>query len=100
VAADFNPNGPVPFSALQLERYVEPEFPAAFAGQGIEGWVDVKLAIAADGSIRSVELIDTNLPPDFLPPSRAAALQWRFKPFVWSGIAMTPSTTVRLTYSN
>lgn len=98
--ADFNPNGPVAFSELQLERYVEPEFPAAFAGQGIEGWVDVKLAIAVDGSIRSVELIDTNLPPDFLPPSRAAALQWRFKPFVWNGIAMAPSTTVRLTYSN
>ena len=97
---DYNPNGPVPFSALQLAYYVEPQFPEAYAEQSIDGWVDVRFSITTDGSVDSVELLDTDLPPEFLAPSRTAVSQWRFKPFVWNGMAIAASTTVRVTYSN
>ncbi len=97
---DYNPHGPVPFSALQFAYYAEPEFPTAYADQTVEGWVDVQFSITPAGSVSAVELTDTDLPPDFLAPSRAAVSQWRFKPFVWNGMAIAAATTVRLTYSN
>ena len=97
---DYNPNGPVPFSALQLAYYVEPQFPEAYAEQSVDGWVDVRFSITTDGSVDSVELLDTDLPPEFLAPSRTAVGQWRFKPFVWNGMAIAASTTVRVTFSN
>jgi outer membrane biosynthesis protein TonB len=97
---DYNPYGPVPFSALQLANYTEPEFPPAYADQSIDGWVDVQFSIGTDGAVSGIRLMDTDLPPDFLAPSRAAVSQWRFKPFIWNGMAIAASTTVRLTYSN
>ena len=58
----------------------EPEYPFRARQRGIEGFVEVKLLVKADGSIGSVQILESDPPDLFDSAALKAVPQWRFEP--------------------
>jgi TonB family protein len=89
-----DPDGPLPLSALEFARYVEPEFPE-LRGQG-SGWVDVSFSVDERGRTAAVEVTDSSLPRRFNRAALNAVNKWRFEPYQRNGAAVTVDSAVRL----
>lgn len=70
---------PAHASLTPLER-VEPDYPAAAARSGTEGFVEVEFSVAADGSVESVSVVDAKPSRVFESAAVRAVKQWKFAP--------------------
>jgi TonB family protein len=87
----------LPLSALDFDRYVEPEAP----GQGLRagsGWVDVNFSVDARGRTADVTIADSNLPSRFNAPVLTSVKKWRFKPYERNGKAVSIRSSARLRF--
>ncbi|MEM8548582.1 MAG: energy transducer TonB, partial [Pseudomonadota bacterium] len=78
---------------------IEPQYPRDAAMNGIEGWVDVAILIAADGSVKNVDVVDSDPRRVFDKAARRAVYKWKFKPRVVDGQAVERTANTRLNFS-
>ena len=68
----------------------EPVYPRVAADEGIEGWVQVKFTVAADGSVpeNSISVVDAEPADVFNRSAMNAAAKFRFRPRMSGGEAV------------
>ncbi len=65
---------------FRVERYVEPRFPAALRNRSVsEGFAQVQIVVAADGSVLDSFISAYSL-PEFAEAAEAAIRDWTFRP--------------------
>ncbi|WP_237133895.1 energy transducer TonB [Pseudohongiella sp. O18] len=74
----------------RLIHEVEPRYPARAVARGIEGWVQVKFTIMADGTVDplSIEIADADPWGMFNSTAIRAIEQFRYEPRVVDGVAV------------
>jgi TonB family protein len=70
---------------------VEPAFPS-----GTQGIVQLEAQISREGAVESVNVLSG--PPAMAQAARDAVMQWRYKPTLLNGQAVTVVTTITLSY--
>ncbi|HBN13961.1 MAG: energy transducer TonB [Pseudomonadota bacterium] len=77
----------------KLIHEVEPRYPARAAARGIEGWVQVKFTIMADGTVDpfSIEITDADPWGMFNSAAIRAIEKFRYEPRVVDGVAVEMS---------
>jgi len=103
VAAELNatsaPPTPVSLSALKRIKYVAPKFPRAAQRRNISGWVDVVFTVTIDGSVRNIEVRDSDPGDTFVNAAISAIEDWKFEPVIENGIATEKLAAVRLMFA-
>lgn len=67
---------------------VPPQYPAAAAERGIEGWVKVQFSVTATGSVRDAVVVASEPGTVFDAAAIAAVARWRYNPRVEGGVAV------------
>jgi TonB family protein len=67
---------------------VVPRYPREAARARAEGWVDIRLVVAPDGSVRDATVVEASPPRLFDDAALKAVRQWKFKPKVVDGQAV------------
>lgn len=90
----------VPASALVVEHYVAPVFPARALERAFEGWVDVEFTVGRNGATRDIVVTDASHNAFFRREAVEAVEQWRFEPrvFLDEVIEQRAYTRIRFTF--
>lgn len=95
-----SPPAPVPAAAevadRRLVKVVEPEYPDEARMRGIEGWVDLKLAVDASGAVRDATVEGGKNGRLLDRAALAAVRKWRYEPRALSGPGTTEPLRVRV----
>jgi TonB family protein len=71
----------------------DPDYPDSLLARHLKGEVDVRFDLAADGSMRGVQVLRATH-ADFIRPALAAAERWKFRPAMQGDLAVpTPMET-------
>jgi periplasmic protein TonB len=81
--------------ALLLVR-VEPQYPALARQIRLEGTVQIRAVIAADGTVQSAEILSGH--PLLVQAARDAILRWRYRPTMLSGHAVDVETLITVIF--
>jgi TonB family protein len=79
-----------------LTDHTDPSYPPDAIDKGIEGTVELVVAIGRDGSVMDVEA--TSGPSVLIPPAIAAVRIWHYKPTYVNGHAVETSDMLRVTF--
>src|SRR5690606_23180942 len=92
----------VPVSALVVDHYVPPVFPARALERSFEGWVDVEFTVGRDGTTRDIVVTDASHNAFFRREAIEAVQQWRFEPRTFMGevIEQRAYTRIRFTFAD
>ena len=88
----------VPMSALVLEHYVPPNFPARALERSFEGWVDLDFTVGRDGSTRDIVVTDASHSNLFRREAVEALAQWRLQPRVYRGEVLEQRAYTRVRF--
>ena len=72
---------------------INPQYPRNELIAGVEGWVKVKFTVEADGSVSSPKIMESKPPRVFDTAALRAIKNWKFKPKVVNGVAVTQNGT-------
>lgn len=94
---------PTPAPALenrnfQLTRKVEATYPQRALRQRLEGWVELSFDITATGDATNVKVIDSLPRREFDREAVRALSQWKFRPRIENGKAVSASARQRLEF--
>jgi TonB family protein len=84
------------FNPCHLTYRVDPIYPPEAQQQGIEGTVNIHLAIAADGSVESEKLVSG--PPQLVSAALEAAKYWRYLPALLNGQPIPDQTDIAIVF--
>ena len=73
------------FTRAELSDKRMPRYPDEALNSWSEGWALLEYAIAADGAVRDIAVIDAIGPKDFVKESVRAVSKWRYKPATRNG---------------
>lgn len=76
-----------PAAGPRLIKFVEPEYPSEAHLRGIEGWVDVSLAVTASGDVTDPRIENSSMSHLFGRAALAAVKQWKYTPLAVSSDA-------------
>jgi TonB family protein len=84
-------------AAANLVRRVVPAYPPQAKENRIQGTVRFNVTIAADGSVKEVQLISGH--PLFVPVATDAVKQWLYKPTLLNGAPVEVITTIDVNFT-
>ena len=101
VAAESAPREPARVAISQLERtnYVAPKYPKSAQRRNTSGWVDLGFTVARDGTVHSIEIIESTPGTVFVEAATQAVSQWRFDPVFENGAPVEKRAAVRMQFS-
>jgi protein TonB len=76
---------------------LEPAYPPRLRALGLEGEVETRVVVAADGRVRGARLVESTH-PDFTASARAAIREARFEPARLDGRPVASWVTLRLRF--
>jgi protein TonB len=77
---------------------LQPPYPASAQREGAEGFVQIRIAIGADGRVKSVEKVKASRDDFFAATERQALRYWRFKPATVDGKPIESSKVLSVTF--
>ena len=80
-----------------LLRRVEPIYPPLARQTRLEGRVELRAIIAADGTIQSLEVLSGH--PLFIQSALDAVRQWRYRPTILNGVPFEVETHITVIYT-
>lgn len=89
----------VPASTLAREKYVAPRYPPAAVRKAQEGWVEMDFTVAADGSVKDINVHAANPSGVFDTAAVKAVSQWRFTPIQRNGRAIEQRARLRMRFA-
>ena len=90
---------PVMVSSLKRLKYVAPKYPRSAQRRNLSGWVDVLFTVTADGTVRDVEVQDSEPGDTFANSAIRAVEKWEFEPVVESGSVVEKRAGVRMMFA-
>ncbi|MEM7610380.1 MAG: energy transducer TonB [Pseudomonadota bacterium] len=78
---------------------IQPQYPRDAALNGIEGWVELKFTIEADGSVSDVSVVNSEPRRTFDRSAQRALYKWKFKPRVIDGQAVAREAVIKLDFN-
>jgi periplasmic protein TonB len=83
---------------FQLARKVEASYPQRALRQRLEGWVELSFTITASGDVTDVKVVDSQPRREFDREAVRALSQWKFKPRLENGKAVSSVARQRLEF--
>ena len=96
---DASAQEPVSISSLTRTRYVAPKYPRTAERRGDSGWVDVLFTVTLDGTVRDVEVRDSQPAGTFDKAAIRAVEKWTFEPVVENGVVVEKRAGVRMMFA-
>jgi TonB family protein len=88
---------PPEVASTYLVQRVEPVYPETARQQRLQGAVILDAVVGPDGIVREVTVISGD--SQLSPAAVNAVRQWRYKPYVWKGSAVTFKTQITLNFT-
>jgi len=100
-AAETAPSEPVRVAISELKRvtYVPPKYPRSAQRRNTSGWVDLGFTVGRDGSVHTIEIIESTPESVFDEAATKAVSQWRFEPVIENGNPVERRAAVRMMFS-
>jgi TonB family protein len=94
-------SGPVRVAIGELKRtnYVAPKYPRSAQRRNTSGWVDLGFTVGRDGTVHTIEIIDSDPGTVFDEAATKAVSQWRFEPILQDGRRVERRAGVRMMFS-
>ena len=89
----------VAITQLKRTNYVAPKYPRAAQRRNTSGWVDLGFTVARDGTVHSIEIIESAPVNVFDEAATKAVSQWRFDPVIENGRPVEKRAGVRMMFS-
>jgi len=86
-------------STLNRTRYVAPRYPRAAQRRNISGWVDVAFTVAMDGTVKNVEVRNSEPGDTFVNAAVNAVEKWEFEPVLVDGASIEKRAGVRMMFA-
>ena len=86
-------------SELTLMKSVQPVYPRRAEEQSTEGWVDLEFTVDERGAVRELRVVQAQPAGVFDGAARSAVAQWRYRPVVRDGHAVSQRARVRIRFS-
>ena len=84
----------------QLVQWQEPVYPAAARAQGVEGYVEVRYRVGADGTVSGLQVVNAEPAGVFDAAALAAVGSWRYEPAIVGGAPIAvQAMTSRVTFT-
>lgn len=97
--ADVRDQPPIGISSLNRIRYVPPKYPRAAQRRGESGWVDIVFTVTFDGTVKDIEVRDSE-PGDLFDAAATRAVEkWEFEPVVEDGVNVEKRAGVRMMFA-
>jgi protein TonB len=96
---DVRDQNPTNISALTRTRYVAPKFPRAAQRRNQTGWVDVVFTVGLDGTVRDVDVRDSEPGDTFVSAAIKAVEKWEFQPVSENGVLVEKRVGVRMMFA-
>ena len=90
---------PVAASTLTRTKYVAPRYPRSAERRNVAGWVDVVFTVAVDGTVKDIEIIDSQPGDTFVKSATRAVERWEFEPVVENGRIVEKRAGVRMMFA-
>lgn len=90
---------PVSIAALNRTRYVAPKFPRSAQRRNQSGWVDVLFTVATDGTVKDIEIRESEPGEVFVDAALRAVEKWEFEPIVENGRVVEKRAGVRMMFA-
>ena len=90
---------PVTASSLTRTRYVAPKYPRAAQRRRESGWVDIVFTVSLDGSVRDVEVRESQPEGTFDSAAVRAVEKWMFEPVVENNETVEKRAAVRMMFA-
>ena len=95
-----NPPAPVAVDrGPLLTHQPSPRYPRLAWRLGVEGAVEVRIHVRADGSVRLVEVLESSGSRQLDEAAQKALLDWRFEPAMRAGVAVAESYEHRVRFA-
>lgn len=82
----------------KVVRQVDPEYPREAMRAGVEGTIDLRFTVTADGKVEDIEVVTADPPLTFDRAAMTALRRWRYEPRREDGVAVDSRTRVRLEF--
>ncbi len=82
----------------RLVRQVDPEYPRDARREGVEGSIDLRFTVKADGKVADIEVVQATPADTFDREAIAAVRRWRYEPRREDGVPVDSRTRVRLEF--
>jgi TonB family protein len=92
-------NSPVAVSSLKRIRYVAPKYPRSAERRSQSGWVDLVFTVNVDGSVKNIEVRDSEPGDLFVNAAVKAVEKWEFEPVVANGVVIEKRAGVRMMFA-
>lgn len=90
---------PVSVSSLNRTRYVAPKYPRSAQRRNQVGWVDVVFTVAMDGSVKDLDIRNSQPPEVFDVAALRAVEKWEFEPVIEGGVLVERRAGVRMLFA-
>ena len=90
---------PAPVSSLKRMKYVAPKYPRAAQRRNVSGWVDVVFTVAKDGTVKDIEILESEPGETFDKAATKAVERWVFEPVVEDGKIVEKFAGVRMMFA-
>jgi TonB family protein len=90
---------PVSVSSLTRTRYSAPKYPRTAERRNLSGWVDVIFTVAMDGSVKDIEVKNSQPDGVFDDAALRAVNKWEFEPVIEDGVTVEKRAGVRMLFA-
>jgi protein TonB len=84
---------------LKRTKYVAPKYPRAAQRRNLSGWVDVVFTVTTDGSVKDVEIRNSEPGETFVNAATKAVQKWEFEPVIENGTIVEKLVGVRMMFA-
>jgi TonB family protein len=90
---------PTSVSSLNRTRYVAPKYPRSAQRRNQTGWVDIVFTVATDGTVKDVDIRNSEPGETFVNAAVKAVEKWEFEPVIEYGFVVEKRAGVRLMFA-
>ncbi len=90
---------PAAVSSLNRTRYVSPKYPRGAERRGLSGWVDVVFTVKTDGTVKDIEIRNSEPGDTFVNAARKAVEKWEFEGVIENGVLIEKVVGVRMMFA-
>jgi TonB family protein len=85
--------------AAKLINRVMPEYPAHLKAAGITGSVILQAVIGREGEVLNIEVLSSEVHPDFIAVATEAVAKWKYEPTLLNGVAVEVLTVINVNFT-